>query len=937
MPIFTTGVQTSDLDIDGVLQNTTLVLVHHLTLSSDMRLSAGICLILTLLASILQAQRVQYGRVKGTVIDSSENSPLEAATVSIFLSSDSSLVSYALTGKRGEFLVKDVPRATKCWLMISFNGYNTAIKNFSIAADQQELDIRTIKINKNYNELGEVTVVAQKPPVVIKQDTIEFNVGAFVTRPNGMIEDVLKQMPGVEIESDGSITINGKKVSKVTLDGKEFFGGDPKIAIKNLPKDIIEKIQVTDNRTRQSRFNKTKPGNEDLAINLTLRKDKSKGWFGMAGAGYGSDKRYEGFANLNHFNGSRQLNFIVNSNNTNRGSYSGEDFNIGNGSGTLGGGGQGITSSKAAGFNFSENLSPKLKLNGSYFYNRGDVENFNRLRRQNILPDTTFFYNAVTETVNTYDNHRVSVNMGYNPDSLTEIFMTLSLDGNKSGMISSIEADSKGGNGSLINNSENIFGTNMKGLRTSAEFFAGRRLNNKGRSISFGTSFGFNNESTRDENKGENRFFKNDTLDTFENIDQLGNTSGEGKFIGMSFTYTEPVLENLALIFQHNYQKSINESNKITNRYNPVTDAYDIRDSLFTNDFQNIQESHNPAINLNFRRDKFHWSLSGGLQILSQDNLTNEDGGSLKQDFINFTPSASLGYNFSKTFNVEMYYNGRGQQPSIQQLQPVPDNRNPLYIVLGNPELQPSFYHNVQINVRQTSGTSFWNGSLSVNSTMRQIIEETFFDEFGRQVSQPVNVNGNYNLSWNLQYSKSWKRKTASFRVNLANRGSYSRSTTYTNKVENLAETYSIGPIVGMNFTIRPMFSINANFNLRYNIARYTLSTVQDVQFNTKRLNVSMFWNYPKRLIIENNLQYNYNSRTAPGFRKGVTMWSAAVNWQLLSKQQATVRLAVYDILKQNAGITRQITQTYIEDNQMQVLQQYFLLSFIYNLRRFGE
>ena len=264
-----------------------------------MRLGAGIIIVLLLVPSCLQAQRVQYGRLKGTVIDSSENTPLEAATISVFLSSDSSLVSYALTGKKGEFAVSDIPRATNCWMMVSFNGYNSSIKSFRIPADKQELDIRTIKIDKSFRELGQVTVVAQKPPVVIKQDTIEFNVGSFVTRPNGMIEDVLRQMPGVEIENDGTVTINGKKVSKVTLDGKEFFGGDPKIALKNLPKDIIDKIQVTDNRTRESRFNRTKTGNEDLAINLTIRKDKSKGWFGMMGSGYGSDKRYEGFANIN--------------------------------------------------------------------------------------------------------------------------------------------------------------------------------------------------------------------------------------------------------------------------------------------------------------------------------------------------------------------------------------------------------------------------------------------------------------------------------------------------------------------------------------------------------------------------------------------------------------------------------------------------------------
>jgi hypothetical protein len=901
-----------------------------------MRISAGILIAFLLVASFVQAQRVQYARLKGTVIDSSENTPLEAATISVFLSSDSSLVSYALTGKKGEFSVNDIPRATNCWMMVSFNGYNSAIKSFQIPADKQELDLRTIRIDKSFRELGHVTVVAQKPPVVIKQDTIEFNVGSFVTRPNGMIEDVLKQMPGVEIESDGSITINGKKVSKVTLDGKEFFGGDPKIALKNLPKDIIDKIQVTDNRTREARFNRTRTGNEDLALNLTLRKDKSKGWFGMAGAGYGSDRRYEGFANINYFNGSRQMNFIGSTNNTNRGGYSGEDFNIANSSSTLRGGGQGIVRTHGGGVNFSESPSTRWKLNGSYFYSGGDAENLTRLRRQNILPDTTFFYDAEAGSKNDYSNHRMSLNSNFNPDSLTEMFINVSFDGGKSRQISTNEAISKGGSGALINSSQNTFTSNNSGWRGAGEFFVGRRFNKRGRGLTFNLNFNYGDQPVREENKGENIFYKQDTIDNREIIDQRGQTANVNDNFNAGISYSEPVLENFTLHLRHSYQRSRNESDKQTNRFNPSTGEYDIKDTLFSNAFQNIIESHNPSMQLSFQRNKLHWSLGAGMQYLSQDNISTRENASLKQDYVNFAPSASLGYNFSKTFNVEIYYSGRNQQPSIQQLQPVPDNRNPLYVIQGNPDLQPSFFHNFHITARQTSGTSFWHSSLNVNTIMRQIIEETFFDEFGRQVSRPVNVNGNYNLSWNLQYSKSWKRRNLSFRINLGNRGNYNHNITFTNKVKNLANLYSISPTVSVNLTWKQILSFQPSFNMRYNFARYSLAGVQDVAYNTKRLMVSMFWNHPQRLIIENSLQYNYNSRTAPGFRKGVTMWSAAVNWQLFDKQQATIRLAVYDILKQNIGISRSITQTYIEDSQSQVLQQYFLLSFIYNLRRFG-
>jgi hypothetical protein len=902
-----------------------------------MRLSAGITVALSLLVLCVHAQRTQYGRIKGTVIDSSERRPLEAATVSVFLVADSSLVAYALTQKNGEFTVSNIPRETRCWLMVSYNGYNGAIRNFVIPKENQELQLKDILIDKAFRELDQVTVVAQKPPVVVRQDTVEFNVGSFQTRPNAMIEDALKQMPGVEIDAEGNIMINGKPVSKITLDGKEFFGGDPKIAIKNLPKDIIDKIQVTEYKSREDRFNRTaSTGNEDLTINLTIHKDKNKGLFGMVGAGYGTDDRHELFATLNYFNKDRQISLISNANNTNRSGQSSGDFNISSGRGTLGGGGgDGIATNKSAGINFSDNASKAWRINGSYFFNRGDMKNNTRLQRQNILPDTTFFYNAQNNVSNNNEHHRVNFNAQFAPDTLTQMHVNAGFDANRNISVTGNEAVSTGEQGKLINNSVNTFVSASRDHRVHGEFFVGRRFHKRGRGLSLGINFNYSDQPGQEENKGFNEFFKEDTLDSREEVDQRSVSLTTGKSIAISASYTEPLWEDLTLHFRHSYSRNTNNSDKETHRFNPLTGEYDIEDAAFTNAFRNTTTSHSPGFSLQYAKDKWRWSVGTALQFLTQDNVSLTDDSLLHQYFVNFTPTASVGYNFSKTFHLNLYYNGRSQQPSIQQLQPLPDNRNPLYVRLGNPDLQPAFYHNLHLNVRYSNGNSFWHTAVSVNSTMRQITYETFFDEFGRQVSRPINVNGNYNFSWNLHYSKSWKRRNWSLRLNLGNRGSYNRSVTFTNKTANRSDAYSISPTIGFNFSYKQILSLQPNWNIRYNITRYTVSTVQDATYNTSRLGVTMLWNYPRRLIIENHLHYNYNSRIAPGFRKGVTMWSAAVNYQLFSKQQATVRLAIYDILRQNLGVRRNISEIYIEDRQTQVLQQYFLLSFIYNLRKF--
>ena len=308
-----------------------------------MRWSAGIIVCFLLLSTCVQAQRTRYGVIKGTVIDSLSRRSLESSSVAVYLAKDSSLVNYALTTRKGEFTIEDVPVSTPCTLVITNRGYESFSMAVSLAPDARVLVLDTILLVKSFNELKAVTVTALRPPVSVKPDTLEFNVSSFKTMPNAMVEDLLKQLPGVEVDKDGNITINGKKVSKLMVDGREFFGGDPKIALKNLPKDIIDKLQVVDNKTKEARFNKTSDGNEDLAINLTLKKEAQKGWFGRVSAGYGTNDRYEGGGMVNFFNGSKQFSIIGNANNTNRGSISGGDFNISTSRSTLDGGGGGLT------------------------------------------------------------------------------------------------------------------------------------------------------------------------------------------------------------------------------------------------------------------------------------------------------------------------------------------------------------------------------------------------------------------------------------------------------------------------------------------------------------------------------------------------------------------------------------------------------------------
>jgi Outer membrane protein beta-barrel family/Carboxypeptidase regulatory-like domain len=902
-----------------------------------MRLSAGIIVCLLFVCSILQAQRTQYGQVKGTVIDSTSRLPLEAATMSAFLVKDSALVNYALTNRKGEFVINNIPIDKPCWLMVSYNGYATRTQNFIIPADKKELSLGFITIRKSFTEMAEVTVVAQRPPVLVRQDTMEFNSSSFKTAPNAILEDILKQLPGFEIDQDGNITVNGKKVTRLTIEGKEFFGGDPKIALKNLPKEIIDKIQVADNKTREAKFNKRSTGNEDLAINLTLRKEIKQGWFGRINGGYGSEDRYESMANINFLKGTRQLNIIGNANNTSRGGSSGGDFSISNGRNTLSGGGTGFTDSKAAGANYSDNFGNKIVMSGSYFYNQNRNSNVTQSRRQNILPDTSFFYNSANKSTNIDNNHRLSLNVDYNIDSLTELHVNSSVGFNKGNTINSNTALSEGISGNKINSSDNIYSSRSNGSNITAGIFLGHRFKKMGRGITVGFNYSYNDRKSTDDNIGQNIFFKPDSVDIMDSLNQRSATSNSGNNFSFNATYSEPLFKKVSLFVQYAYTKSSNASGKYTSSFNAASGKYDKPDSAFTNAFKNNTETHTPGVSLAFSAEKLQFSIGSGLQWFSQDNYTITNNNRLVQHYLDITPNANIGYNFSKTGSINIYYNGRSQQPSIDQLQPVPDNSNPLYIRLGNPDLSPSFYHSIYVNMRHTNGTVFWFGGFNFNTTSNQVIYETFYDDVGRQVSKPVNINGNYRVSGNVNFTKTWKHSNSSLRLNLGSNGSIDRNQTFTNKVMNISNGFSLAQSLGMSYTYKQLISILPTFNIRYNKTRYSVKSIQSAEYLTKGFAVGLLWNYPKRLIIENSVQYAYNDHAAPGFRKGVTMWSAAVDWQVFKNQKGAVRLAVYDILKQNAGVYRSVTETYIEDRQSQVLQQYFLLSFIYNLRDFGK
>ncbi|MDF2190780.1 outer membrane beta-barrel protein [Paraflavitalea sp. CAU 1676] len=896
-----------------------------------MRSIAGLIVFTLILIFQAQAQRDHYASLKGTVIDSASRQPVEAATVSVFLIADSSLVSYAITNKKGEFLLKTIPQARPCRVLVSYSGLHSYAQDFVIAPETKELIINTVQLRKSYAAMEEVIVSAQRPPVMVKKDTLEFNAGSFKTPINGVVEDLLKQLPGVEVDAEGNITVNGKKVTKITVDGKDFFGSDFKITSKNLPRDIIDKIQIVDYRTREAQFNKTTTGNEDKAINLTLKKDKKRGLFGRASSGYGSNERYEAGASLNYYKGPMQLSFIGYANNTNRMSFSGGDFSMSKPVSSFNGGGSGLTKTKAAGLNFSQDISKKLRITGSYFFNNNEIKNLTNARRQNILADSTFFYRSITNSNTENRNHRVNINLEYKPDSLTDLFINSAYNTGQSMVSTGNEAASTSITGEKINSADNAFTNSFNDRQVSLDAFVGRRLNNKGRSVTVAVNYNHGARRLFDTNKGMTVYYGANGANIEDTVDQQAPGNAKSKQMSLSTTWNEPVSRKLDLILGYNYMESHAASNRVTYLFNPQTNAYDLPDSLYSNATSTRFIAHTPNIRMGYRSDKLTAYLGANLQWLQQSNQPEISKPARLQRYSNMLPNANFNYRYSKTGNINFSYSGSSQQPSIEQLQPVPDNTNTLYITLGNPNLKPSFFHNMGLNFQQYNSSTYWNAGVGFNTASNQIVYETWFDSV--QYTRPINSNGNYSLSYNLHFSRSWKKKDWSFRIIAGSNGFFNRNVSFTNKALNITRLYHFTQRIGLTYTFKELLTLMPVFMIRYNDTKYSQS--QSAENMTKSITANAFLNWPKRLIFENNVQYHYNSRTAPGFPKAVTMWNIAANYQLFKDRQGLLRFSVYDLLKQSTNIYRSTTPTYIEDTQVQVLQQYFLVSFIYTLKQF--
>ena len=923
-------------------------------------------LLFTGLSSAALAQR--NGTVKGIAYDTISKQPVAAATVSVLDRKDSSLVSFTMTGNDGRFEVKGLSDGDYR-LLITHVNYHNSNKYFTIKESNRNMDLGNLAISDKAKVLEEVVLAAEAPPVTLINDTIQYNAGSFKVQPNASVEDLLKKLPGVKVEKDGTIKAQGEKVQRVLVDGKEFFGNDPKIATKNLPADAVDKVQVYDKQSDQAQLTGFEDGNYEKTINLKLKKDKKKGVFGKAMAGGGTKERYEGKFNVNSFKGARQMSAIGMANNDNGEGFTfmdilnftgelarmqrggGGNINIsmtGDQAAAMGvtnmGGRNGITTALGGGLNYNNIIGKKLDLQSNYFYNRMNPVQESHIQRQYLLPGTSY-YNQDTYSDNLSNNHRLNFNLLWQLDSMNSIRFTPSLSFQQADNSSQANYQTLSALKTPTNDGYSDNASTSKGYSFRNEITWRKKFAKKGRTFSLSLQTSLNDSKGEGSLESINRFYDpNGALLKRDTLNQQSETNAELKAYNARAIYTEPLGKRSLLELSLGKSNSRNNSEKLTYDYNKGNGKYDRLNNQLSNDFSNDYGFTNAGIRIRTQKKKYSYSFGAAWQQAElQGKIINGNKDSvISKTFRNILPNARFQYNFTRFKSISVTYGTSTNQPSMQQLQPVPDNSNPLNIREGNPDLKQEFTQTLQGHLNMLSPFRNKNFFMffTLQTTKNKIVNYDSINLLnGVRTSKPVNVSGVYNINGNMSYSMPVKFLKGS--VELSTGGGYNRNKLLVNDISGKAvlndiRTVTVGPDI--RFDLSPTDKLNLGFGagINYNRSTYSVQSLTPATYFSQDYNASFDWQLPKGFFFATDFNYTINSQRAAGFNLKVPIWNASISKQILKFNRGELKLSARDLLNKNVGISRNTNNNYIEDSRSLTLRRFFLLSFTYSLSKTG-
>ncbi|HRT78390.1 MAG TPA: outer membrane beta-barrel protein [Paludibacteraceae bacterium] len=887
---------------------------------------------------LIQAQTFSGSAlITGKLIDKETKKPVPLANIRVLQQRDSSFVNGQASRNDGSF---SIPVHYGSYIVhISFLGYDDVFKHVQVSASNPIAVLDTIFLRQTDFKLSEVIITEKAPEVRVKGDTLEFNAGSFKVTESAVVEDLLKKMPGVEIDKDGKITVNGREIKKIMVDGKEFFSSDPKVASKNLPAKMVEKVQVLDKKSEMAEMTGFDDSDEETVINLVIKQGMKEGLIGNAFAGYGSKDRYEGNAMVNYMRNQNQFTFIGGLNNTNNAGFTDLASSM---FGNMGGRGMrgmfgnqdGVTTSGMGGFNFNTQLSQTFKLGGNVRYGSTNSDVLSKIRTQNMLSTGNTFENENDTTNSFSQNFNMDLRMEWTPDTVTRIIFRPSVGvyENSRDEISNFNTTNE--ENDSINKGDSKYSSDGNGYNVGGRLEVSRQLGKKGRVLSLQLRGQLNDADNDGYNLSNTYYFGTKPDDI---IDQKFTNTSNSKNWQSFLSYVEPIGHNNFIQLAYNYQQKFSESNKDTRTKDDLGN-YSVMDTTYSKRLEN--DFVNQSIEMNFKanRGKYDYMFGFSMQPFNSSSKTYK-GDSLYNNTsnqgINYAPSAQFNYRWSRQNNLRIRYSGITSQPSVTQLSPVRDVSNPLNVTYGNPDLKPSFSH--QLNIRymnfmpqQKSSINFFGNA---SYTLNDIVSSTSTDVFtGQKETTYKNVNGNWNANGRLTLNLPIKK--TNFSVFSMSSGSYTHSKGYSNNEINLSQRTGLGQTLGIDFR-SGVVDFGTRGNINYNNIQNSLTGQQDQEYFNYNVSANTTIYLPYDLSIDSDLSYNTNSGYSTGFEQEALIWNASLQKQLFKHKNGSLRLKIYDILQQKSNISRRATANYITDTTTNTLTSYFIVHFVYRFNIF--
>jgi Outer membrane protein beta-barrel family len=925
-------------------------------------------LFLLLTATTLSAQKIS---ITGIVADG-DGKAMDNTTVLLLAASDSSLVSFGRTKPNGTFELKNVALTANCFLKLTFVGYEPYFQD--IAKDTKPtngttLELSGIRMTPLSKMLNEAVVKAERDPVKINGDTTEFNASSFKVQPNATTEDLIKKLPGMEVDKNGNVKAQGEAITQVLVNGKKFFGKDPKIALQNLPAGAVDKVKVYDKRSDQADFSGIDDGEREKTIDIQLKKDYSQGTFGNGTLGGGGESgnlasRYLGKFAVNNFSKTQQLSFLGNGNNINSTGFSFEDYAGFTGASRqmAGGGGLRVSSDNSngvpldmggtkgflktwsGGLNYNKTFSKKTELNMSYFFNDQISDNRTVTDRENFLANGSFFSKNTSNALTDNMNHRLNLTLDQKIDTFTSLKFTSTASMTKNTSESINESINRRGDvlQNAVLNKNNADGG---GISAQNSLLLRRRFMKKGRTVSANIFFNYN-ESTNNGNLNAKQTFYRNGLGIDSTTLQDDNRINDRSNYGTTVSFTEPLGKRQYLEANYSYTATINNAEREVFR---LVNGESIFNTNLSNRYRN--DYNYQRTGLTYRVNKKEWNFSTGLQYQHSDlngKLISRDT-VIKKSYDFALPNLRFEYSPVQGKRATFSYETSVREPSISQLQPINDNTNPLYISRGNADLRPEYNNRFRVgfmHFNQATFSAFFS-NISFNYTANKITTAQTVDTLLRRISQPVNVKNDINsngfLGYNMPLVPQLLRLETRANFNygrgislINNTDNILNSAAKFSSVENLTTRMGAGLTVRLNLTVKDSFDFSVGGTVNHNATSYSIQSDRNQTYDVYDLETDMNWRLPYGWKIGGSYTYNIIKGNSFGTSTGIPLLGASLSKYMLKQNRGELKFQIVDILNKNQGYSRSADVNYIQEERVASLGRYALLSFTYAFNPMG-